>query len=97
MDALVNVLEDEVLILHCHENGDCHEPDRFAHAFSELFQAADGCQSERVSSELHCCQEEDAQVVGWCHDQDDVHLHLLLLELFRPCSLVIHFSDVLER
>ena len=28
MDALENVLEDEVLILHCHENGDCQ-----AHAF----------------------------------------------------------------
>ena len=24
MDALANVLESEVLILHCHENGDCH-------------------------------------------------------------------------
>ena len=27
MNALVNVLVDEVLIIHCHENGDCHEPD----------------------------------------------------------------------
>ena len=27
MDALVNVLVDKVLILHCHKNGDCHEPD----------------------------------------------------------------------
>ena len=27
MDALGIVLEDEVLILHCHENGDCQEPD----------------------------------------------------------------------
>ena len=27
MDAFGNVHEDEVLILHCHENGDCHEPD----------------------------------------------------------------------
>ena len=26
MDALVNVLVGEVLILHCHENGDCQEP-----------------------------------------------------------------------
>ena len=27
MDALVNVLVDEVLTLHCHENGDSQEPD----------------------------------------------------------------------
>ena len=27
MDASVNVLEDEVLILHYHENVDCQEPD----------------------------------------------------------------------
>ena len=27
MDALVNVLAGEVLILHCHENSDCQEPD----------------------------------------------------------------------
>ena len=27
MDAQENALEDEVLILHCHENGDCQEPD----------------------------------------------------------------------
>ena len=27
MDELEDVLEDEVLILHCHENGDCQEPD----------------------------------------------------------------------
>ena len=27
MNALVNVLVDVVLILHCHENGDCQEPD----------------------------------------------------------------------
>ena len=26
MDALVSVLVDEVLLLHCHENGDCQEP-----------------------------------------------------------------------
>ena len=58
MDALGNVFEGEVLILHCHENGDCHEPnDRHSERsrVSELFQSADGCQSERsrVSSELH--------------------------------------------
>ena len=27
MDALVSVLVSEVLILRCHENGDCQEPD----------------------------------------------------------------------
>ena len=27
MDALVHVLVDEVLILYCHENRDCQEPD----------------------------------------------------------------------
>ena len=54
MNDLVNVLKDDVLILHCHENGDCQEPD--------------DRHSERshVSSELHCCQEEDTQVIGWC-------------------------------
>ena len=78
MDASVNVLEDEVLILHCHENGDCQEPDdrhaERSRVWSELLQSADGYQSarSRVSSELHCCQEEDAQVIGWCHERDDV-------------------------
>ena len=27
VNALVNVLVDEALTPHCHENGDCHEPD----------------------------------------------------------------------
>ena len=73
MDALVNILEDEVLTLHYHEIGDCQEPDdRHSDRLrggSELLQSADGCQPERfrVSSELHCRQEENAQVVGWCH------------------------------
>ena len=51
MDALVNVLVDEVLILHCHENGDCHAV--ALRASSELSQSAD-CQSvrSRVWSEL---------------------------------------------
>ena len=44
MDALVNVLKGEVLILHCHENGDCHAV--ALRASSELSQSAD-CQSER--------------------------------------------------
>ena len=58
MDALVNVLVDEVLILHCHENDDCQEPDdrhsERSRVGSELLQAADVFQSEhsRVSSEL---------------------------------------------
>ena len=44
MDALVKVLVDEVLILHCHENGACHAV--ALSASSELSQSAD-CQSER--------------------------------------------------
>ena len=44
MDALVNVLVGEVLILHCHENGDCHAV--ALRASSELSQSAD-CQSVR--------------------------------------------------
>ena len=95
MGALVNVLGGEVLTLHCHENGDCQEPD--------------DCHSERsrVSSELRCCQEEDAQIIGWCHDQDDVcpssfFLHFLVLELFGLVLLGLNFfgcsrTIVLER
>ena len=51
MDALVNVLVGEVLILHCHENGDCHAV--ALRASSELSQSAD-CQlvRSRVWSEL---------------------------------------------
>ena len=73
MDALVNVLVDEVLIPHCHENGDCQEPDdrhpERSRVWSGLLQSADGCQSERsrVWSEFQCCQDEDedeAQVIG---------------------------------
>ena len=47
MNALVTVFADEVLIFHCHENGDCQEPD--------------DCHPEcsRVWSELHCCKDED--------------------------------------
>ena len=78
MNALVNVLVADVL--HCHENGDCQEPDdrhpERSRVWSELLQSADGCQSElsRAGSELHCCQDEDedeVQVSGCCHDQDD--------------------------
>ena len=69
MDPLENVFVGEVLILHCHENGDCQESyDRHSERSrvgSELLQSADDFQPERsrVSFELHCCQEEDAQVV----------------------------------
>ena len=46
MNALVNVLVDEVLILQCHENGDCQEPDdrhpERSRVWSELLQSADG-------------------------------------------------------
>ena len=50
MDALVDVLVGEVLILYCHETGDCHA----LRASSELSQSAN-CQSvrSRVWSELH--------------------------------------------
>ena len=60
MNALVNVLVDEVL--HCYEDGDCQEP----------YDRHPG--RSRVWSELYCCQDEDedeVQVIGCCHDQDD--------------------------
>ena len=62
MDALVNVFVGEVLILQCHENGDCHAVALRASSelsqsadyqsvrsrvWSELLQSAGGCQSER--------------------------------------------------
>ena len=51
MNALVNVLADEVLIPDCHENGNCQEPgDRNperSRAWSALLQSAGDCQSER--------------------------------------------------
>ena len=51
MNAFVNVLVVEVLVLHFHENGDCQEPDdrrpERARVWSELVLSADGCQSER--------------------------------------------------
>ena len=51
MNALVNVLVDEVLIPRCHENGDCQEPDdrdpERSHVWSELLQSSGDCQSER--------------------------------------------------
>ena len=78
MDALGNVLIGEVLILHGPENDDCQElDDRHSDRSrieSELLQPDDVFQSEcmRVSFELQCCQDEDVQVTGWCHDQDDV-------------------------
>ena len=61
MDALENVFVGEVLILHCHENGDCQEPDdrhsERSRVGSELLQSTNDFQSEhsRVSFELHCC------------------------------------------
>ena len=43
MNALVNVLVGEVLSLHCHENGDCQEPDdrhsERSRVWSELLQS----------------------------------------------------------
>ena len=58
-------------------------------------------------SELQCCQEEDAQVIGWCHDQDDVcQLAWLCPSSFfcifcflnsSALSLSFHFSGVVER
>ena len=53
MDALVNVLQGEVLILHCHENGDCHAVS--LRASSELYQSADSnalLKNEAVKEEL---------------------------------------------
>ena len=45
MDALENVFVGEVLILHCHKNGDCQEPDdrhsERSRVGSELLQSAD--------------------------------------------------------
>ena len=61
MDALENVFVGQVLILHCHENGDCQEPDdrrsERSRVGSELLQSAHDfqCEHSRVSSELHCC------------------------------------------
>ena len=78
MDALENVFVSDVLILHCHEDGDCQEPnDRHSersHVGSEVLQSADVFHSEHshVSSELQCCQDEGLQVIGWCRDQDAV-------------------------
>ena len=75
---LENVLKGEVLVLHGHEKDDCQElDDRHSdrsRVESELLQPDDVFQSEcsRVSFELQCCQDEDVQVGGWCHDQDDV-------------------------
>ena len=62
MNTLVTVLVDEVLILHCHRNGDCQENDDRTPERS------------RVWSELHSGQaqdEDNVQVIGCCHDQDD--------------------------
>ena len=81
MNALVNVLVDEVL--HYHVNGDCQEP----------------AERSRLWSELHCCQDEDedeVQVIGCCHDQDDgcfviASLDLLLLGLLDLVLLGLPF------
>ena len=108
MNAFGNVLKGEVLILHGHEKDDCQElDDRHsdrARVESELLQADDVFQSEcsRVSFEHQCCQDEDVQVGGWCHDQDDVcqlahHRFFLIFCSLASSSLAFHFSDVLER
>ena len=51
MDALENVFDSELLILHYHENGDCEEPeDRHSdrsRGGSELLQTDDVFQSGR--------------------------------------------------
>ena len=53
MDALEDVFVDEVLTVHCHENGDCQEPyDRHSErsrVVSELPQAAGDFQSETLT------------------------------------------------
>ena len=62
MNALVNVLVNEVLVPHCHLNRDCQESR--ARVSSGLFQSADDCHKERsrVSSEL-------IQSVGGCQSE----------------------------
>ena len=78
MDDLENVFVGEVLTLHCHVNSVCQEPDdrhsEPSHVGSELLQSTDVFQTEhsRVSSELHRCQDEGVQAIGWSHDQSDV-------------------------
>ena len=67
MDALVSVLVGEV---------PARNPViaiRNVHTL-DLSSSDDVFQSEHshVSSELHCCQDEGVQVIGRCHDQDDV-------------------------
>ena len=74
---------------------------------SELLQADDVFQSERsrVSFELKCCQDEDVQVISWCHDQDDVFQlaqlrpssFFLIFCFLASANLAFLFSDVLER
>ena len=65
-NALVNVLVDEVLVPHCHLNGDCQESR--SRGSSGLFRSAGDCHSERsrVSSELiqsaGGCQSERSRV-----------------------------------
>ena len=77
MDALVHVFVNEVLTPHCHENGDCQEPDdrqpERSRVWSGLLQSAVGCQSERsrVWSELlqsaGGCQLERSRVLSELH------------------------------
>ena len=41
MDAFAKVLEDEAHSLHCHESGDCQEPDdRHSETLTRLIRAA---------------------------------------------------------
>ena len=53
MDVLEDVFVSEVLILHCHENDNFHEPDdrhsKRSRVGSELLQSADDFQSKHVS------------------------------------------------
>ena len=111
MDAIANVFTSEVLILNGYESGDCQDLDdrhlNRSRGGSELIQSDDVFPSEssRFSFELQCFQDEDVQVRGWCHEQDDVcqlaklrpSSFFLIFYFLAFSSLAFHFSDVLER
>ena len=75
MDTLFHVLADEVLILHCHENRDCQEPDdrhsERSRVGSELMIANQNAHAFRPNS-IVAKKRMPRSLVGVCHDQDDV-------------------------
>ena len=79
MDDLENVFEGEVLILHCHENGDCQEPR--CSPFETLTRWILSCSNQLMFSNQNTDAFRPNSIVakmkvsksqGWCHDQDDV-------------------------